>query len=148
MREPFRSLCNLKHQSDRCTGFLLNIFCGNPHFCSIEMQKQHGSGPKAAPADAFSLFVSAKVRHQFQFRKLFVGDAAQLVQDTVGQFPQLGFVRLQMPTHVTQILHQTGAGSGIVDAHQIDLVKRKAIHVTTSFDCAGYAVPAFDRRFR
>ena len=38
-----------------------------------------------------------------------------------------------MPAHVGQLLHQTGAGAGIVNAHQIDLVKRKVIHVTTPF---------------
>ena len=32
-----------------------------------------------------------------------------------------------------QRLHQTGAGAGIVDAHQVDLVKCKVAHVTAPF---------------
>ena len=52
----------------------------------MESQRQNESGPKAAPAGASSLFVCVEVRHQLQFRKLFIGDAAQLVQGTVCQF--------------------------------------------------------------
>ena len=72
-------------------GLPVEHFCGNPHFCSIEMQKQHGSGPKVAPADALLLFVCIKVRHQLQLRELLVGDAVQLDQNLLrilekGQF--------------------------------------------------------------
>ena len=33
-----------------------------------------------------------------------------------------------MLAHVGQLLHQTGAGAGIVNAHQVDLVKYKVTH--------------------
>lgn len=65
--------------------------------------------------------------------KLLIGDAAQLAKSTVGQLQQLGFIGFQLSAHVGQRLHQTGAGAGIVDAHQVDLVKCKVAHVTAPF---------------
>lgn len=88
---------------------------------------------KPLPPGASSLFVCVEVRHQLQFRKLFIGDAAQLVQGTVCQFQQFAFAWFQMSAHVCQLLHPTGAAAGIADAHQVDLVKCKAAHVTALF---------------
>lgn len=64
-------------------------------------------------------YCSIKVRYQLKLRKLLIGNAAQLVQDTVGQLQQLHLVRFQLSAHVCQLLHQTGTGAGIVNAHQI-----------------------------
>ena len=64
-------------------------------FWEIELRKQNGSDPKAAPA-ASALFVRVEVRYQLQRCEVLVGDFVQLLQGAVGQIPQLGFVLVQV----------------------------------------------------
>jgi hypothetical protein len=60
-------------------------------FVEIESWTQNGSDPKVAPAAASASFVRVEVRSHFQFRKLLVGDATELLQGSVDHFPQFGF---------------------------------------------------------
>ena len=72
------------------------------------------------------------IRYQFHPSVGFIRQGGKLGKHGIRECQQLRLVRLQMLAHVGQRLHQTGAGAGIVNAHQVDLVKCKVAQACPS----------------
>ena len=64
-----------------------------------------------------------KIRVQFQFRKFIIRHGLELAKSAVGQLPQFRFLWRKLAAHLTQAVDQSGAATGIVNAHQVHFLK-------------------------
>ena len=59
--------------------------------------------------------------------KVLVGHGLELADDAYRRAAQPGFILGQIPQHVAQLLHQSQAGAGVVEDHEIHF--RRIEHV-------------------
>ena len=58
------------------------------------------------------------IQWKFQFGKFRIGQQFQLFDNTLGQFPQGGFIRHQVALHQPQFVDKPQSGAGVLKHHQ------------------------------
>ena len=65
------------------------------------------------------------IQWKFQFGKFRIGQQFQLFDNTLGQFPQGGFIRHQVALHQPQFVDKPQPGAGVVEHHQHEFLMVK-----------------------